>query len=55
MKNGGALIIESLVCSELAGKSLDVAYRRLAGEEAQEKESTQWAEATLGDVADEAR
>ena len=55
MKNGGAVIIKSLVRPELAGRSLDAAYRRLAGEEAREKEATQWAEAMLGDVADEAR
>jgi hypothetical protein len=55
MKNGGAVSIESLDCPELAGKSLDAAYRRMAREEAREKEALQWAEATLGDVADEAR
>jgi hypothetical protein len=55
MKNGGAVIIKSMVCPELAGRSLDAAYRRLAGEEAREKEAMEWAEATLGDVSDEAR
>jgi predicted CopG family antitoxin len=47
--------IKSLVRPQVAGKSLEATYRRMAGEEAREKEATQWAEATLGDVADEAR
>lgn len=52
MKNGGTVIVESLVCPELAGKSLDAAHRRLAGEEAREKEAMEWPEATFGDVAE---
>ena len=38
-----------------AGKGLEAAYRRMAREESREREALDWAEATLGDVADEAR
>jgi len=37
------------------GTDLEVAYRRMAQEEAREKEALEWAEATVGDVADEKR
>jgi hypothetical protein len=47
--------IESLVRRPVAGKGLEAAYRRMAREEAREREALDWAEATLGDVADEAR
>ena len=36
-------------------KGLEAAYRQMAREEAREREALDWAEATLGDVADEAR
>ena len=36
-------------------EDLDAAYRQMAQEEAREAEALQWSEATLGDVADEAR
>jgi hypothetical protein len=55
MKNGGAVIIKSLLRPQLTCRSLDAAYRRMAGEEAREKEAIEWAEDTLGDVADGAR
>jgi hypothetical protein len=47
--------IESLVRPHVIGKDLDIAYREMAREESREAEALQWAEATLGDVADEAR
>ena len=47
--------IESLVRPYVIGKDLEVAYRQMAQEEAREAEALEWAEATVGDVADEAR
>jgi hypothetical protein len=47
--------IESLVRPHVVGKDLDIAYQLMAKEEAREAEALEWAEATLGDVADEAR
>lgn len=47
--------IESLVRPHVVGKDLDRAYRDMARDEAREAEALEWAEATLGDVADEAR
>ena len=47
--------IETLVRPHVLGKDLDAAYRLMAQEEARETEALDWAEATLGDVADEAR
>jgi len=47
--------IESLVRPHVVGKDLEAAYRQMAQEEAREAEALEWAEATLGDVADEAR
>ncbi len=47
--------IESLVRPQVIGKDLETAYRQMAGEEAREAEALEWAEATLGDVADETR
>jgi hypothetical protein len=47
--------IESLVRPHVVGKDLDVAYQQMAQEEAREAEALEWAEATVGDVADEAR
>lgn len=47
--------IESLVRPHVMGKDLEVAYRQMAQEEAREAEALEWAEATLGDVADETR
>ena len=44
-----------LVRPPAAGYGLEAAYRRMAREEAREREALAWAEATLGDVADEAR
>jgi hypothetical protein len=47
--------IEALVRPHVVGKDLEDAYRQMAREEAREAEALEWAEATLGDVADEAR
>jgi hypothetical protein len=47
--------IESLVRPYIVGKDLEVAYQRIAQEEARETEALAWAEATIGDIADETR
>lgn len=47
--------VESLVRPHVIGKDLETAYRQMAQEEAREAEALEWAEATIGDVADEAR
>ena len=47
--------IESLVRPYVIGKDLEVAYRQMAQEEAREAEALEWAEATVGDAADETR
>lgn len=47
--------VESLVRPHVIGKDLEVAYRQMAQEEAREAEALEWAEATVGDVADETR
>ena len=47
--------VEALVRPHVIGKDLEIAYRQMAGEEAREAEALEWAEATLGDVADETR
>ncbi|MBI4611775.1 MAG: addiction module antitoxin [Candidatus Rokubacteria bacterium] len=47
--------VESLVRPHVIGKELEAAYRQMAQEEAREAEALEWAEGTVGDVADEAR
>jgi hypothetical protein len=47
--------IESLVRPHVIGKDLEAAYQQMAQDEAREAEALEWAEATLGDVADETR
>ena len=47
--------IEALVRPYVVGKDLEIAYQQMAGDEARETEALEWAEATVGDVADEAR
>lgn len=47
--------IESLVRPHVVGKDLEAAYRQMAEDEASEAEALEWIEATIGDVADEAR
>jgi predicted CopG family antitoxin len=48
-------LIESLVRSHLDQGHLDTAYRQMAQEEAREAEALEWADAVLGDIADEKR
>lgn len=47
--------IEALVRPHVIGEDLEAAYRLMAQDEAREADALEWAEATLGDVADEAR
>ncbi len=47
--------IESLVRPYVIGKDLEIAYKQMAQEETREAEALDWAEATVGDVADETR
>ena len=47
--------IESLVGPHVLRKDLAEGYRQMAADEARETEATEWAEATLADVADAPR
>ena len=47
--------IESVVRPYVIDKDLDAAYAEMARDEASEAEALEWANATCGDVADEAR
>lgn len=47
--------IEELVRPHVVSVDLEKAYKQMAEEEKREAEALEWAEATLGDVADEAR
>ena len=47
--------IESLVRPYVIGKDLKFAYQQMAQEEAREAEALDWAEATVGNLAHEAR
>jgi hypothetical protein len=47
--------IESLVRPFVVGRDLEIAYRQMARDEQREAAALEWAEATLGDAADEAR
>jgi len=47
--------IESLVRPHVLEADLEAAYRQMAEDEVREAEALEWAEATLGDVRDEAR
>ena len=47
--------IESLVRPYVIGEDLEIAYRQMAGDEIREAEALEWAEATVGDIADETR
>ena len=46
--------IETLVRPHVVGKDLEEGYRQMAEDEAREAEALEWAEATIGDVGDEA-
>ena len=41
--------------AQVVGADLEVAYQQMAQEEAREAEALEWADATVGDVADETR
>ena len=47
--------IESVVRPHVLEPDLDAAYQQMAQDERREAEALEWSEATLGDVADEAR
>ncbi len=47
--------IESLVRPHVTNQDLEAPYRQMAQDEAREAEALEWAEATIGDVSDEAR
>jgi hypothetical protein len=47
--------IEALVRPYVIGEDLELAYKQMAQEETREAEALEWAQATLSDVANEAR
>jgi len=47
--------IEDLVRPYVLYHELEAAYQQMAQDEAREAEALEWAEATVGDVSDEAR
>ena len=47
--------IEDLVRPHVVPEALDAAYQQMAADEQAEAEALEWAEALLGDAADEAR
>ena len=47
--------IESLLRPHVMGTELELAYQQMAQEESREGEAVEWAEAMIGDVADEAQ
>ncbi len=47
--------ITALVRPHVLKPDLEAAYKQMAADEAREEEALQWAEATMGDVKDEAR
>lgn len=47
--------IESLVRPHVIDSALEGAYQQMAADEAREAAALDWAEATIGDVADEPR
>jgi hypothetical protein len=47
--------IENLVRPYVVEQDLDAAYREMAQDEEREAKALEWAEATIGDVGDEAR
>ena len=47
--------IESLVRPYVVGKDVELAYQEMARDESREAEALEWAEATVGDIAHEAR
>jgi predicted CopG family antitoxin len=47
--------IESVVRPHVVDAELEAAYAEMAADEAREREAHEWAEALVGDVADDAR
>lgn len=47
--------IEDLVRPHVIYQELEAAYKQMAQDEEREAEALEWAEATVGDVSDEAR
>ena len=47
--------IEDLVRPHVIGTDLDAGYHAMAADEEREREALEWAEATIGDVADATR
>ena len=47
--------IEDVVRPHVVLKELDAAYRQMAEDEQREAEAMEWADATVGDVSNEAR
>ncbi|MDQ3652804.1 MAG: addiction module antitoxin [Acidobacteriota bacterium] len=47
--------IESLIRPHVLNQGLEAGYQQMAEDEAREAEALEWAEATIGDVRDEAR
>jgi predicted CopG family antitoxin len=47
--------IEDLVRPHVLQQELDAAYKQMAEDEEREAEALEWAEATVGDAADETR
>ena len=47
--------LESLARTHLTGRGLGAPYREMAREKDRETEALEWAEATVGDIADETR
>jgi len=47
--------IEGLVRPHVISEPLEAAYAQMAQDESREEEALEWAEATMGDVADEPR
>lgn len=47
--------IEDLVRPHVVKKSLETAYKKMAEDQAREKEAFEWTEGTLGDLNDESR
>ena len=47
--------IETLVRPRVVGKDLEAEYRRMAADTEREAEALEWANALIGDVADETR
>lgn len=47
--------VEALVRPHVVGPDLEAEYARMAKDEQREQEASEWAEATIGDVANETR